>query len=115
MLQFGELLTLGLCVVTATYLVWHRRQVAEVPGLRPLVLPFLLIAAAFLATVVEGVPGGADAARIIFWERSPQAVQRAGWIGSLLNLFEHAAYLAAAVALALAVWRRRKRTEAAPS
>ncbi|MFO8014527.1 MAG: hypothetical protein R6X20_14610 [Phycisphaerae bacterium] len=114
MLQFGELLTLGLCTVTAVYLVLHRRQIGDVPGLRPLVFPFLLVALAFLATVVEGIPAGGDVTQIIFWERSPQAVERGGWLGALLNLLEHAAYLGAAVALAVFVWRQRKRRGATP-
>jgi hypothetical protein len=110
MLQFGELLTLGLCTVTAVYLVLHRRQIGDVPGLRPLVFPFLLVALAFLATVLEGIPGGGGGvAHIIFWERSPQTVARGGWLGAVLNLVEHAAYLGAAIALAVIIWRRRKK------
>jgi hypothetical protein len=114
MLQFGELLTLGLCAVTALYLVLHRRQIGDVPGLRPLVFPFLLVALAFLATVLEGIPAGGDVAQIIFWERSPQTVARGGWLGGVLNLLEHAAYLGAAVALAVVIWRRPKKPGATP-
>jgi len=114
MLQFGELLTLGLCAVTAVYLVAHRRQVADVPSLRPFVVPFVLVVAAFLATVLEGLPAGGDATNIIFWERSPETVQRGGWLGALLNLVEHAAYLGAAVSMAVIIWRQRKRPEAPP-
>jgi len=108
MLQFGELLTLGLCIVTAIYLVLHRRQIGAVAALRPLLVPFVLVTVAFLATVVEGLPAGGEVARIIFWERSPEAVQRAGWLGGLLNLIEHLSYLGAAISLATIVWKRRK-------
>jgi len=108
MFQFGELLTLGLCAVTMIYVVLHRRQVGQVPGLRTFLVPFVLVAVAFLATVVEGLPGSGGAATIIFWERSPEAVQRGGWLAAVLNLVEHAAYLGAAVVLALLIWRKRK-------
>jgi len=108
MFQFGELLTLGLCAVTGVYVALHRRQVNQAPGLRTFLVPFVLVTVAFLATVVEGLPGGGDAVQIIFWERSPEAVQRGGWLAAVLNLVEHAAYMGAAVALALLIWRKRK-------
>lgn len=108
MFQFGELLTLGLCTVAVVYVALHRRQINQVPGLRPFLVPFVLVTVAFLATVVEGLPGGGDASQIIFWERSPEAVQRGGWLAEALNLVEHTVYVAATVALALLIWRKRK-------
>jgi len=111
MLQFGELLTLGLGAVTAAYLILHRRPIADVAGLGRLVLPFVLMAVAMLATVLEDVPGAGDAAHIIFWERSPDILQRSGWIGAALNVVEHASYLGAAVALVVVIWRQRRGTK----
>jgi len=115
MLQFGELLTLGLGAVTATYLLLHRRPIANVAGLGRFVLPFVLMAVAMLATVLEGVPGASDAASIIFWERSPDILQRSGWIGAALNVVEHATYLGAAVVLLVVIWRQRRGAKGAGS
>ena len=114
MLQFGELLTLGLSLVAGVYVILHYRPIRSVQGLRPLVLPFLLVVLAFLATVIEGIPGGNDA-QIIFWEQSPLAVREGGWLSALLNLVEHLAYMAAAVSLAVILWRQRPGKGATPS
>ncbi len=106
--QFGELLTLGLCVITALYLLIHLRTVTAVPALRSLILPFLLVFVAFVATVLEGLPAGGNLAEIIFWEEGPAAVERGGWPSALLNLVEHLGYAGAAVSLAVILWRRQR-------
>jgi len=107
MQQFGELLALILCLVTALYVLVHRRTITSVPRLRPFLLPFVLMVVAFLATVAEALPAG-GLGPIVFWENSPAAVQRGGWPSELLNLLEHLAYAGSALALAMAVWRRRR-------
>jgi len=114
MFQFGELLTLGLFLVTCAYLLMHWRTIAALPALRPLVIPFLLMAVATLATVLEGIPAGAATGQIIFWEQSPQVARAGGWVSQLLNLLEHTAYAGAGVWLAVALWRRRSAAEAGP-
>ncbi len=114
MLQFGELLTLGLSLVAGVYVVLHYRPIRGVRGLWPLVLPFLLVVLAFLATVLEGIPGSNEA-QIIFWEQSPLAVRQGGWPSALLNLVEHLAYTGAAVSLAVILWRQRRDEGAPPS
>jgi len=106
MQQFGELLALGLCVVTVLYVLMHRHVFRDVPTLKPFLLPFILVVVAFAATVVEAIPTG-DIAQIIFWEESPAATQRGGWPSEVLNLLEHMAYAGSVILLALAIWRRR--------
>jgi len=111
MFQFGEVLTLGLFLVTAAYLLLHWRTMGALPILRPLIIPFLLMVVAALATVLEGVPSGAATGQIIFWEQSPQTVRAGGWVSQTLNLVEHVAYAASAIWLAVVLWRRRSAAE----
>ena len=106
MFQFGELLTLGLFLVTCAYLLLHRQAIAALPALRPLVIPFLLMAVAAAATVLEGIPASSAAGQIIFWEQSPQVARAGGWISQSLNLVEHVGFAAAAIWLAAVLWRR---------
>jgi hypothetical protein len=107
MFQFGELLTLGLFLVTVVYLLVHRRTIASLATLRPLIIPFLLMALAALATVVEGIPAGAARDQIVFWEESPAVVRAGGWVSTALNLVEHVGFAAGAMGLAIVLWRRR--------
>jgi hypothetical protein len=101
--QFAELLTLGLCVATAVYLLTNRRRIRALRGLRPFVAPFLLLAVAWTATVLEGIPGGAPAS-ITFVEKSTE-VLHAGPISQILNLIEHLGYMVASVWLLVVLWR----------
>jgi len=111
MFQFGELLTLGLFLVTTAYLLLHWRTTTALPILRPLVIPFVLMAVAALATVLEGIPTEFATGHVIFWEQSPQVVRAGGWVSQALNLVEHVGFAAAAVWLAVVLWRRRTAAE----
>lgn len=103
--QFGEILTLGICAVTAAYVLTNRRPIRALRGLRPFVVPFFLLAIAWTATVLEGIPGGASTPTIIFWEQSPSAARAGGIVSELLNLVEHLCYMTAGVWLLVILWR----------
>jgi len=107
--QFGEILTLGLCAVTAAYLLANRRSIRALRALRPFVVPFLLMAVGWTATVLESIPGNGDTASIIFWEESPAAVRAGGAVSEALNLVEHLGYMAAGVWLLVILWRAARR------
>jgi hypothetical protein len=103
--QFGEILTLGICAVTAAYLLTNRRPIRALRGLRPFVVPFFLMAVAWTATVLEGIPGGGNVPTIIFWEQSPSVARAGGIVSELLNLVEHLGYMAAGLWLLVMLWR----------
>jgi len=103
--QFGEILTLGLCAVTAAYLLGNRRTIRALRSLRPFVVPFFLMAAAWAATVLEGIPGRTGGATIIFWEESADVARAGGIASELLNLVEHLGYAAASICLLVVLWR----------
>jgi len=106
--QFGEILTLGLCAVTAAYLLGNRRTIRALRGLRalrPFVVPFFLMAAAWTATVLEGIPSRGEGATIIFWEESPDVARAGGFVSELLNLIEHIGYATAGIWLLVVLWR----------
>ena len=107
MFQFGEILTLGLGTVAAIYLLTNRGAIARLPALRVLVIPFILMAVAWVATVLEGIPGG-GARTIVFLQGSATIARQGGLASELLNVVEHLAYTAAAVALLVGVWRARR-------
>ncbi len=102
--QFGEILTLGICAVTAAYVLTNRRPIRALRGLRPFVVPFFLLAIAWTATVLEGIPVGGTPT-IIFWEQSPSAARAGGIVSELLNLVEHLGYMTAGVWLLVILWR----------
>ncbi|HUU93642.1 MAG TPA: hypothetical protein VM238_20820 [Phycisphaerae bacterium] len=103
--QFGEILTLGLCAVTAAYLLGNRRTIQALRALRPFVVPFLLMATAWTATVLEGIPSRGEGATIIFWEESADVARAGGFASELLNLLEHIGYATAGVWLLVVLWR----------
>lgn len=106
MFQFGEILTLGICLVTIAYLLTNRRPIRALRMFRPLVIPFCLMAVAWTATVLEGVPaGGEGAPSIVFWQQSASVVRAGGLVSELLNLTEHLAYAAAGIWLLVVLWR----------
>ena len=103
--QFGEILTLGICAVTAAYLLTNRRPIRALRGLRPFVVPFFLMAVAWTATILEGIPGAGSTPTIIFWEQSPSAARAGGIVSELLNLIEHLGYMTAGAWLLVILWR----------
>ena len=107
MFQFGEILTLGLGTVAAIYLLTNRGDIARLPPLRVLVIPFILMAVAWVATVLEGIPGG-GAPTIVFLQGSATIAHQGGLASELLNVVEHLAYTATAVALLVGLWRARR-------
>ena len=112
MFQFGEMLTLTVAAVTVTYVLVHRRQVGRLPGLRPLMGPFLLMAVAWAATVLEGLGETAEPGHYIVFL---QAATTPGIVGQALNLVEHVAYAAACVWLLLVALRMASRAEERPA
>jgi len=103
--QFAEILTLGLCAVTAVYLLTNRRRIRALRGLRPFVAPFFLLAIAWTATVLEGIPAPGDAAAYITFVEKSTEVVHAGAISQILNLIEHLGYMVASVWLLVVLWR----------
>jgi len=104
--QFAEILTLGLCAVTAVYLLTNRQRIRALRGLRPFVAPFLLLAVAWTATVLEGIPAPGDAAaRITFVEKSTEVVHAGAMSSQILNLTEHLGYMVASVWILVVLWR----------
>jgi len=111
MFQFGELLTLAIGVVALAYVVANWRRIRSLPTLRPLVIPFVLIALSWLFTVVEGVfltnvPFG----QILMLQPSVGGSAEAGTGGQILNLLEHLANMSGAVALLVVVLTVRRET-----
>ena len=113
--QFGEILTLILCAVTAAYLLGNRRTIRALRALRPFVVPFFLVAVAWTATVLEGIPGPGEGATIIFWEESTDVARAGGLTSELLNLIEHIGYATAGVWLLVVLWRAFRTPREAPS
>ena len=105
MYQFGELLTLGLSLLVGVYLLVHRRLVAGHPLLRAMVLPFLCLLVASVATVVETIPATGLGGQIIFWEASAEVVRQGGWVSEVLNLFEHFGWVSFAAVLLFVILR----------
>ena len=104
--QFAEILTLGLCAVTVVYLLTNRQRIRALRGLRPFVAPFFLLAVAWTATILEGIPAAGDsAAHIVFWEKSTEIVHTGGIVSQVLNLIEHLGYMVASVWLLVVLWR----------
>ena len=103
--QFGEILTLGICAVTAAYVLTNRRPIRALRGLRPFVVPFFLLAIAWTATVLEGIPGAASTPTIIFWEQSPSAARAGGIVSELMNIVAHLGYMTAGLWLLVILWR----------
>jgi len=106
MFQFGEVVGLAIAVMATVYVLtnWHR--ILALPSLKVLLIPFFLMVAGCLTTVVEGIPsGGAGLPHIVFWQQSPQVTAGAGAFGLVFNLLEHLCLAAAGVSLLLALWR----------
>lgn len=108
MFQFGEVLGLAIAAMAAVYVLTNWQRILALPSLKPLLVPFFLMVAAWIITVVEGIPGGeAGVARIVFWQQSPQVTAGAGGFGQVFNLVEHLCLAAMGVCLLLALWRTR--------
>ena len=106
MFQFGEIVTLALFLVVGVYVLAHRRQITALTSLRPLLPPFLLMAAAIIATVAEGVPGGlATGGNVIFWSDSLAVAQRGGLASQVLNLLEHLCHASSGIWLLVILLR----------
>ena len=104
--QFGEILTLGICAVTAAYVLTNRRPIRALRGLRPFVVPFFLMAIAWTATVLEGIPSADEGTpSIVFWQPSAIVARAGGIVSELLNLVEHLCYTAAGIWLLGSLWR----------
>lgn len=110
MFQFSELLTLVSGLVMLVYLAYHAHRVAGIAHLRLLVLPVVLTAVAWIATVLEGVflPAVPAHDLVVLQQASIVSAHIGGPIAHALNLVEHLACAAAALAMLLALVRLSK-------
>lgn len=114
MFQFGEVLTVTIAVVALAYLLSNWRRVRAVPSLRRLVLPFLLVAAAWLWSVLEDIaPGGPSHALFVLIRDRPGEDGAASAWASACNVLEHVFLGASALALLGTMWRIAARREGA--
>jgi hypothetical protein len=108
MYEFGEILTLAICVVAAVYVLTNRRRIGQLQSLRPFVFPFMLALVGWIATVVEGIPqGGPGLPTLVFWTSSPGVVAAGGSFGEVFNALEHVCLAASGVWLLVVLWRGR--------
>jgi hypothetical protein len=106
MFQFGEVLTVVIAAVALAYLLANWGRVRAVPWLRPLVVPFLLVAVGWLWSVLEdiAVSGSPQPLFALVRDRPSQGGASSAW-ASACNALEHVFCAAAALGLLAAMWR----------
>lgn len=105
MFQFGEILTLAICIVTIAYVLANWRRIQLLPALKPFVGPFLFLVVAWFATVIEGLFIEGPNIPILVLGQESIGVAHQSPYSELLNLAEHVGYAVAGIWMFLLVRR----------